>query len=391
MVANRFVEVGARDAPVSVWARAVVRGSELDGTAIAWIRVDHRDAGAITMSDPVRADAPRTLRRLRAAGVTKVVLLTGDRESTAREVGTVLGVDEVYAGQTPADKVACVEEECRSAVTVMVGDGVNDAPALASASVGAALGAHGTTASTATADVVLTTDGIGPLASAMEIARRSRRIAVQSAGIGMALSIGAMLVAALGWLPPTAGALLQEAIDVAVILNALRALTGPRSVVHVDDPTGALLRRFSTEHEMLRTKLRVLVDGANDLAGQGIEASSGDGVQGLRRADDLLAAVVLPHEHAEESLLYPALAKPLGTTEATVTMSRMHAEIDRLARRVHAHRMHADRNGQITADQRLDVMATLYGLHALLRLHFSEEEQNYFTLVATPGTGTALP
>ncbi len=382
VVENRLVEVGARTPPDADWAQAVVRAGELDGAAVAWITLDSCPAGAIAMSDPIRPDAPRTLRRLRAAGVTKIVLLTGDHAATALEVGTLLGIDEVCADLTPADKVAHVEAERRSAVTVMVGDGINDAPALASASVGVALGARGSTASTATADIVVTTDGIEPLATAMEIARRSRRIALQSAGAGMAMSLAAMAVAAFGWLPPTAGALLQEAIDVVVILNALRALSAPRSATRIDRSTDVLLHRFADEHDTLRAKLTMLADAAAKIASPDFSADETGALARLRAADDLLESTILPHEHAEEALLYPALAKPLGSKEATVTMSRMHVEIDRLARRVHAHRLRADRYGHITSDQQRDVIATLYGLHALLRLHFSQEEQSYFALAS---------
>ena len=119
-------------------------------------------------------------------------MLTGDRAEPAREVATVLGLDEVYAEQTPADKVAAVRAEQDRAVTVMVGDGVNDAPALAAATVGVAMGARGATASSEAADIVLTTDRVDRLADAMDIARWSRRIAVQSAVVGMGLSLAAM-------------------------------------------------------------------------------------------------------------------------------------------------------------------------------------------------------
>ena len=152
------------------------------------------------LRDPLRRHAPRTVRRLRAAGLNRLVMLTGDRAEPAREVATVLGLDEVYAQQSPADKVAAVRAERERAVTVMVGDGVNDAPALAAATVGVAMGARGATASSEAADIVLTTDRLDRLADAMDIARWSRRIAVQSAVVGMTLSLLAMAIAALGWL-----------------------------------------------------------------------------------------------------------------------------------------------------------------------------------------------
>src|SRR5207302_10028187 len=141
-------------------------------------------------------------------------------------VGAAVGADAVLAEQTPAEKVEAVRSERMGGVTVMVGDGVNDAPALAAADVGVAMGARGSTASSEAADVVMTVDRLDRLAEGLTIARRTRAIALQSVVAGMSLSIVAMGVAAAGFLPPVAGAILQEGIDVLVILNALRALTG---------------------------------------------------------------------------------------------------------------------------------------------------------------------
>ena len=151
-------------------------------------------------------------------------MVTGDREENAQTVGAVIGVDDVFAERTPAEKVEAVRLEKRAGNTIMVGDGINDAPALALADVGVAVGARGATASSEAADVVLTVDRLDRLGEALVIARRSRRIALESVVVGMGLSLGAMVVAAFGYLPPVWGALLQELIDVAVILNALRAL-----------------------------------------------------------------------------------------------------------------------------------------------------------------------
>ena len=228
--------------------------------------VDGDAVGAVLLRDPLRRHAPRTVRRLRAAGLNRLVMLTGDRAEPAREVATVLGLDDVYAQQSPADKVAAVRAERDRAGTVMVGDGINDAPALAAATVGVAMGARGATASSEAADIVLTTDRLDRLADAMEIARWSRHIAVQSAVVGMALSLLAMVIAALGWLPPAAGALLQEGIDVAVILNALRALRGnPAVEVELAAGTEELLRRFAAEHDELRDTIGLLRDAADRL------------------------------------------------------------------------------------------------------------------------------
>jgi hemerythrin-like domain-containing protein len=291
----------------------------------------------------------------------------------------VLGLDEVYADQSPADKVAAVRAEKARAVTVMVGDGVNDAPALAAATVGVAMGARGATASSEAADIVLTTDRLERLADAMDIARWSRHIAVQSAVVGMGLSLVAMGVAAFGWLPPAAGALLQEGIDVAVILNSLRALRGDPAVdVELPERTEEMLRRFDAEHDELRDTIGELRDAADLLAA----APNQRALQAITRAYTLLTERILPHERAEETQLYPALAHTLGTGEATATMSRTHAEIQRLADRIGTHLALAQSTGAISPDQVDDLLACLYGLYALLRLHFLQEEENYFTLAA---------
>jgi heavy metal translocating P-type ATPase len=200
------------------------------GSATILVAVDGRPAGAIEMADVVRPDAGRLVARLRRAGVEEIALVTGDDADTAGEVARRVGVGRVYADQTPESKLAIVRDE-RERVgrggVVMVGDGVNDAPALAIADVGIAMGSAGATASSEAADAVIVDDRVERVADAVEIGRRSLGIARQSVVIGMALSGAAMVAAAAGFIPPLAGALLQEGIDVAVIANALRALRAP--------------------------------------------------------------------------------------------------------------------------------------------------------------------
>jgi soluble P-type ATPase len=318
------------------------------------------------------------VQRLREAGLTRLVMLTGDRPEPAREVGAVLGLDEVRSGQSPADKVAAVRAESARAVTLMVGDGVNDAPALAAADIGVAMGARGSSASSEAADVVLTTDRVDRLADAMEIAVRARSIAVQSAAGGMALSLLAMVAALFGLLPPAVGALLQEAIDVVVILNALRALLPARGArPPLASDTEDLIRRFAAEHDDLRDTLDLIREAAGLLTTEhGARA-----LAAVREVDRLLTDRLLPHEHAEEHELYPALTRRLGGPEATETMSRAHTEIDRLARRITTHLDLADEQGSLRPEQLDDLTACLYGLHAVLRLHFRQEEESYFSLV----------
>ena len=193
-----------------------------------FVTIDGRLAAVFTFGDAIREDAPGTVGALRSAGVTRIVMLTGDDGAAAEKVSASLDLDAVFSDATPADKVGTVEAEKATAPTMMVGDGINDAPALAAATVGIAMGARGGTASSEAADVVVLTDRLQPVAEALRIARRTRGIALQSIVVGLALSGAAMIAAAMGHITPVAGALLQEGIDVAVIVNALRALGGGR-------------------------------------------------------------------------------------------------------------------------------------------------------------------
>ena len=199
----------------------------LDGSATVVVGIDGRVGGTITLSDPLRPDA-RTLRaELRAAGVEHVAMVTGDRRAAAEAIAAAAAMDDVYADCSPEGKVdviTAMHAQPGSQPVLMVGDGINDAPALAVADVGIAMAPAGATVSSETADAVIVADRVGAVADAVRIGRRSLRIARQSVLAGMALSLVAMGFAAAGMIPPVDGALLQEGIDVAVILNALRAL-----------------------------------------------------------------------------------------------------------------------------------------------------------------------
>lgn len=188
------------------------------------VAVDDQLAGVIMLEDRVRDDARAMLSALRRAGIQRIVLASGDKMEIARSVGEQIGAELTLGDLSPQDKVAVVKAEAVAGPVMMVGDGVNDAPALAAADVGVAMGARGTAASSEAAGVVVLVDELKPLAAAIVIAGRTRTIALQSVFVGLGLSVAAMVAAALGYLPPVQGALLQEAIDVAVILNALRAL-----------------------------------------------------------------------------------------------------------------------------------------------------------------------
>jgi len=194
-----------------------------DGRTIAFVAVDGRLAGTIEFADRLRHQVPSLMQRLAVFGVTETVMLTGDREQSAESVAAQAGIRTVRANLLPPDKVAAVQElKRRHGAVVMVGDGINDAPALAAATVGIALGAHGTAISAEAADVVLLVDDISRVGDAMVISRRMRRIALQSIVVGLGVSLALMGIASFGVFSPAAGAVMQEALDAAVILNALR-------------------------------------------------------------------------------------------------------------------------------------------------------------------------
>lgn len=198
-----------------------------DGVARACVAIDGRPAAILEFADQVRPEVPELLARLKAAGISRTLLLTGDSAANAERVGRSLGFDAALGDLLPADKVTQVQALlARGEKVLMLGDGTNDAPALSAATVGVALASGGGGVTAEAADVVLLADDPGRLADAVHISRETLRIARQSVGVGLGLSGLAMGVAALGYIPPTVGALLQEGIDVAVIVNALRAAGG---------------------------------------------------------------------------------------------------------------------------------------------------------------------
>lgn len=200
------------------------RSAVKPGQMVVAVAIDGIVSGIIVMADQVRTDAATAIARFREAGISEIILATGDRLDVASVISDGLGIDQVLADLVPEQKVEAVQAARRFGSVMMVGDGVNDAPALASADVGVAMGARGAAASSEAAGVVLLVDNLTPLAQAIVIAHRTLAIARQSVIVGLGLSLAAMLLAAFGYLPPVQGALLQEIIDLAVILNAMRAL-----------------------------------------------------------------------------------------------------------------------------------------------------------------------
>ncbi len=196
------------------------------GQAAAYVAVDGRYAGALILADDPRPEARRVVAWLRATGVERITMLTGDVEATARSIADTVGITDVHAELLPAEKVH-LAAQLHPRPVLMVGDGVNDAPVLAAADIGVAMGAKGATAAGDAADAVVLQDSLLPIAEAVAIGRHTLKVAYTAIWIGIALSIGLMLVAAAGYIPAVAGALTQELVDLATILYALRALRGP--------------------------------------------------------------------------------------------------------------------------------------------------------------------
>lgn len=356
------------------WARRARHEADLEGCVSVLVALDGQPAGALLLLDTLRPESPRMLRRLRTAGFQRTVLVTGDRADLADTVGRLAGVDAVRAEQTPADKVAVVREERAHGPVVMVGDGINDAPALAAADVGVAMAGRGATASSEAAGVVLTVERIDRLADAVTIARRARRIAGQSAWLGMGLSGVAMLAAAFGFLPAAAGALLQEVIDVLAIGNALRVqLVRPKAAVSLPPDRLELLVRTATEHEEVKPitdRIRVTADELD-------EADDDP----LARARDLLVVLdgqLLPHEQREERELLPVMAHSLGGVDPVGALSRTHAEIEHLVGKLH--RIAADPDLP-PADAVAEARRTMYVLYGVLQLHNAQEDEGLFSLI----------
>jgi heavy metal translocating P-type ATPase len=231
IVDGREVRVGARSFVLPHCENGVLAAAALErpgATLRAYVAVDSALAAVVEYADEVRPDLSAVLMRLRDAGIRRIVLLSGDHAPIARAVAERVGITETYGDLLPPEKASFVERlRAEGRAVLMVGDGVNDAPALSSADVGVALAGHGGGVTTEAADVIVLVDALDRVSDALAIGSRTMRIARQSIRVGLALSGVAMVVAAFGGLVPVVGAALQEAIDVAVILNALRASAEP--------------------------------------------------------------------------------------------------------------------------------------------------------------------
>ena len=353
------------------WAVRALRRAAWRSALSVFVAVDGRTIGALLLGDELRRETPRAVQALRAAGVSRIVMLTGDRADAAETIGAALDLDAVLADRSPSDKVDAVATEQRLHPTVMVGDGINDAPALAAAYVGIAMGARGASASSEAADVVILTDRLDRVSDAVSIAKRARGIAVQSIVAGLALSGVAMMFAAIGWLPPVAGALAQEAIDVAVILNALRALTPGRHFGRRTMPA-ARATSLRTDHERMESgldRLREIADALDD-------AEESAAVALISEANKIVARQIVKHEREDETKVYPELAKFLTDNHGLGAMSRAHREI------IHLARLLAQLEAGLSpeeADRYLirDAQRVIESIEALVRIHNAQEEDIY--------------
>jgi heavy metal translocating P-type ATPase len=353
------------------WAVRALRRASWRSALSVFISVDGRAIGALLLADELRKETPRAVQSLRAAGVARIVMVTGDRADAAETIGAGLDLDAVLSDRVPSDKVDAVAMEQRLHPTVMVGDGINDAPALAAADVGIALGARGASASSEAADVVIVVDRLDRVSEAIAIARRAHRIALESIVWGMALSGIAMSFAALGWLTPVAGALTQEAIDVAVILNALRALASPPKFVSRALPP-KLAQTLHQEHEVLEQsldQLRSIADALDDASGQ-------DAVNLIAKAHTVVEKTIVMHERGDETKVYPQLRPFLADSHALSAMSRAHREILHLARLL-ARLTDGLRPEDVDKYLVRDAQRVIESIEALVRIHNAQEEDIY--------------
>ena len=354
------------------WSHAARRRARLDGALTVFVGVDGSAAGALVFDDPIRPDVVRTLRSLRRRGITRIAMVTGDRIEVAETVCATIGVDAVLAERTPQEKLDIARDESARAPTIMVGDGINDAPALALADVGVAMGSRAATAASEAADAILTSDRLDRLDDAVSIAQRSLFIARQSMITGISLSLVAMVVASIGWLPAVGGALLQEVIDVAVIVNSLRALRPRERPVRLSPDELTVTAHFRAEHVNLRAQIDEIRRVADELGTLSPEST----IATVRAVQKMLLEEILPHEEAEESTLYPVLERVMGGREPLGAMSHAHREIAHQIRRL----------GQVIDDlpehemedaDLAELRALLYGLHVIVKLHTAQEEENY--------------
>lgn len=376
IIDGKQVSAGSRDlilghAAAEGWVSRASRRAAWRSALIVFVAVDDRPIGALLLADELRSEAPRAIRLLRDAGVARIVMVTGDRAASAQTMGAALDLDSVLADRVPSDKVDAVRIEQRLNPTVMVGDGINDAPALAAADVGVALGARGASASSEAADVVILADRLDRVGEAIIIAQRAQRIAIESIVVGMGLSGLAMLAATIGWLVPVPAAIAQEVIDLIVILNALRALKSARPRIHKAIPATVGLDLHRDHVALVRNmdQLRMIADNLDDAAPE-------KAVSLIVEANRLVRDHIVEHEREDERAVYPRLVKILAERIGLSAMSRAHREILHLARLLE--RLVEDLPSE-NIDRYLirDAQRVIEAIEQIVRIHTAQEEDIY--------------
>lgn len=353
------------------WVDLARRRARREGCNVIAVVVDDDPAGMILFTDEIRPDAPRALRALRRSGVDRIVMVTGDDLAVAEPIGSSIGMDAVYAERTPEEKLDIVRRESGGGrgTTVMVGDGVNDAPALAAADLGVAMGARGATASSEAADVVLVADRLDRLADGVVIAQRARLIAQQSVLLGMGLSFAGMGLAAVGLLAPVGGAVAQEVIDVLAIANALRALRPPPAA----GPTSGVPPMWGHQLDAGHGPMRVLLEDLRAAAGALDELEPARARTVLAELSERVTREIVAHERIDETVVYPDIASHLGGDDPLGALSRTHQEIFHLASLLR--RLVSESSSLFDEEDRGEARRILYALEAVARLHFAQEEE----------------
>jgi RND family efflux transporter MFP subunit len=376
VIEGRKVSVGSLqfvhgEGRLEEWARRAARRASWRSALTVFVAVDGRVIAVLLFGDELRRETPRAIQALRRAGVARIVMVTGDRAEPAETIGAALDLDTVLAERVPSDKVDAVVMERRLAPTLMVGDGINDAPALAAANVGLAMGARGASASSEAADAVILVDRLDRVAEAVAIARRTRAIAMQSMIAGMGLSGITMIAAAFGYVTPVAGALIQEAIDVSMILNALRALAPPGAFDQppMSEAAATVLRE---DHERIEISLERLRQIADALDG----AEAAEAVEHVLEANRIVETVIVGHEREDEETIYPRVSKYLNDSHGLSAMSRAHREILHQARLL-GRLSDGLRPNEAEPYLIRDAQRIIESIESLVHIHNAQEEDIY--------------
>ena len=356
------------------WLDRAARRAEIRSALTVYVSENERAIGVILMGDTLRAETPRALAQLRGLGISRMVMLTGDRADAAADMAASIDIDIVRAECSPEDKVRFVALERRSAISLMVGDGINDAPALASADVGIAMGARGASASSEAADVVILVDQLDRVPETVAIARRTRSIAVQSIVVGLTLSGVAMSLAAFGVLSPVAAALSQEAIDLAVIVNALRALAPPRTAAaqgRAEAQNGAVspVADVSTHHADVFAAVDRLAAISDELDIAPVETAP----TLIREAVDIVQRIIAPHERADIQAHTQISGRPRNVQLPLDILSPAHRSILHKARLLARLGEQVRRDG---CDQMMirDAQRLITTIELVTRMHTEQED-----------------